>query len=78
MPVNQGFFEIINHFVITVINSCRKNPFLCKDRQLTVNKNGHGFGLKSIRKAVNKYHDDLQMYCNDDMLAFHAAIALKQ
>ena len=64
--------------VITVINSCRKNPFLCKDRQLTVNKNGHGFGLKSIRKVVSKYHGNLQMYYNDDMLTFHTIITLKQ
>ncbi len=62
---------------ITVINSCRKNPFLCKGRQLTVNKNGHGFGLKSIRKAVSKYHGNLQMYYNDDMLTFHTIITLK-
>lgn len=63
---------------ITVINSCRKNPFLCKDRQLTVNKNGHGFGLKSIRKVVSKYHGNLQMYYNDDTLTFHTIITLKQ
>lgn len=78
IEINTSKHEKTPFFVITVINSCRKNPFLCKDRQLTVNKNGHGFGLKSIRKAVNKYHGDLQMYCSDDMLAFHAAIALKQ
>ncbi|MCM1046551.1 MAG: GHKL domain-containing protein [Candidatus Gastranaerophilales bacterium] len=64
--------------VITVINSCRKNPFLSKGRQLTADKTGHGFGLKSIRNVVGKYHGNLQMYYNDDMLTFHTIIALKQ
>lgn len=64
--------------VITVINSCRKNPFSRNDRQLTVIKNGHGFGLKSIRKVVSKYHGNLQMYYNDDTLTFHTIITLKQ
>lgn len=67
--------------VITVINSCRKNPFLHKDRQLHTNKtdkNRHGFGLKSIRKAVNKYHGNMQMYYKDDTLTFHTIITLKQ
>ncbi len=64
--------------VITVINSCRKNPFLHKGRQLDTPKNGHGFGLKSIRKVVSKYHGNLQMYYNEDMLTFHTIITLKQ
>lgn len=73
--------EKTSFVVITVINSCRKNPFLHKDRQLHTNKtdkNRHGFGLKSIRKAVNKYHGNMQMYYNDDTLTFHTIITLKQ
>ena len=78
IEINTSKHEKTPFFVITVINSCRKNPFLCKDRQLTVNKDGHGFGLKSIRKVVSKYHGNLQMYYNDDMLTFHTIITLKQ
>lgn len=73
--------EKTSFVVITVINSCRKNPFLHKDRQLHTNKtdkNRHGFGLKSIRKVVNKYHGNMQMYYNDDTLTFHTIITLKQ
>ncbi|MDE6389426.1 MAG: ATP-binding protein [Lachnospiraceae bacterium] len=35
--------------------TCRKNPFLRKNRQLSTDKtdkNRHGFGLKSILKTV--------------------------
>ena len=78
IEINTSKREKTPFIVITVINSCRKNPFLCKDRQLTTNKNKHGFGLKSIRKVVSKYHGNLQMYYNDDMLTFHTIITLKQ
>ena len=53
--------------VITVVNSSRKNPF---DEQSGIlnttkaNKYKHGFGIKSIRKIVAKYHGNMQMYYN--------------
>lgn len=67
--------------VIIVINSCRKNPFHYSDGEPVTDKtdkNRHGFGLKSIRRAVNKYHGNMQMYYNDDTLTFHTIITLKQ
>ena len=67
--------------VITVINSCRTNPFLSNGRQLCTQKSDkrrHGFGLKSIRRTVQKYHGSMQMYYNDDTFAFHTIITLKQ
>lgn len=67
--------------VITVINSCRTNPFLSKGRQLCTQKSDkkrHGFGLKSIRKTVQKYHGNMQMYYNNDTFTFHTIITLKQ
>ena len=78
IEINTSKREKTPFIVITVINSCRKNPFLCKNRQLNTNKNGHGFGLKSIRKVVNKYHGNMQMYYNDNMFTFHTIITLKQ
>ena len=78
IEINTSKREKTPFIVITVINSCRKNPFLRKDRQMNADKSGHGFGLKSIRKVVNKYHGNLQMYYNDDMLTFHTIITLKQ
>jgi sensor histidine kinase regulating citrate/malate metabolism len=81
IEINTSKREKTSFVVITVINSCRKNPFLRKDRQLRTDKtdkNRHGFGLKSIRKAVNKYHGNMQMYYNDDTLTFHTIITLRQ
>jgi hypothetical protein len=81
IEINTSKREKTSFVVITVINSCRKNPFLHKDRQLhtdKTDKSRHGFGLKSICKTVNKYHGNMQMYYNDDTLTFHTIITLKQ
>ena len=67
--------------VITVVNSSRKNPF---DEQSGIlnttkaNKHKHGFGIKSIRKIVAKYHGNMQMYYNQETLTFHTIITVKQ
>ncbi|MCM1467659.1 MAG: GHKL domain-containing protein [Alistipes sp.] len=67
--------------VITVINSCRENPFSTQNGKLVTNKpdkHKHGFGIKSIRKAIDKYHGDMRMYYDDDTLTFHTIITIKQ
>ena len=66
--------------VITVINSCRKNPFSNPQGSLSTHKpdrRRHGFGIKSIRKTVSKYQGDIKMYYNDDTLTFHTIITIK-
>lgn len=66
--------------VITVINSSRKNPFSNPQGSLSTDKpdqHRHGFGIKSIRKTVNKYQGDIKMYYNDDTLTFHTIISIK-
>lgn len=66
--------------VITVINSSRKNPFSNPQGSLSTDKpdqHRHGFGIKSIRKTVNKYQGDIKMYYNDDTLTFHTIIGIK-
>lgn len=67
--------------VISVINSSRINPFAAPQGSLVTHKpdkRGHGFGIKSIRKVVNKYHGDMEMYYSEDALTFHTIITLKQ
>lgn len=67
--------------VISVINSCRVNPFAGSQGRLATlkpDKRRHGFGLKSIRKTIAKYHGDIQMYYSEDALTFHTIITLKQ
>ena len=66
--------------VITVVNSSRKNPFDEQNGILNttkVNKCKHGFGIKSIRKIVAKYHGNMQMYYNQESLTFHTVITVK-
>lgn len=67
--------------VLTVINSCRTNPFTRENGNLTISipcSHKHGFGLKSIRKIVAKYNGNMQIYYNSDTLTFHAIITLKR
>lgn len=59
----------------------QKKSFFRKNGRLYTNKPNkqkHGFGLKSIRKIVNSYHGDLQMYYHPDTRTFHTVITLKQ
>lgn len=58
--------------VITVINSCRSNPTTSK-----ADRGRHGFGIKSIRKVVDRYNGDLQMYYSEETHTFHTIITLK-
>lgn len=67
--------------VITVVNSSRKNPFAGQSGTLSTTKADkykHGFGIKSIRKIVAKYHGNMQMYYNQESLTFHTVITVKQ
>lgn len=80
LEINISKREEISFVVITVINSCRKNPFSENNSELTTHKpdkSKHGFGLKSIRKMVSKYDGNIQMYYNGDTLTFHTIITLK-
>lgn len=66
--------------VISVINTCLKDPFLEQNSHLTTTKSDkmrHGYGLKSIRKVVYKYHGDMQLYYNNESSTFHIIITLK-
>lgn len=68
------------YIVLTVINSCRVNPFAEKNGVLATTKTDklhHGFGLKSIRKIVSKYHGEFQQYFDDRTATFHTIITLK-
>ena len=80
VEINTGKRTGTPFIVISVINSSRTNPFTDSQDSLTSHKpdkRGHGFGIKSIRKAVSKYHGDMQMYYHDDTLTFHTVITLK-
>lgn len=68
------------YIVITVLNSCRVNPFAEKNGVLATTKTDklhHGFGLKSIHKIVSKYQGEFQQYFDDQTGTFHTIITLK-
>lgn len=67
--------------VITVINSCLTAPLARPDGTLITTKpdrQKHGFGIKSIRKIVSKYHGDIQMYYHEETQTFHTVLTLKR
>lgn len=66
--------------IVSVINSCRINPFSDSGNYLSTtkqNKKKHGFGLKSIRKVLENHQGDMQMYYDDCTHTFHTIITLK-
>lgn len=80
IEINTGKRDNTPFVVITMVNSCRVTPFLPQSNQLITTKQDkrkHGFGVKSIRKIVKKYHGDIQMYYNEDTLTFHTIITLR-
>jgi sensor histidine kinase YesM len=73
--------EISPFIIIIVINSSRNAPVYDHDGlpiSHKLDKKRHGFGLKSIRKIINQYNGDLQMYYDGDSGTFHTIITLKQ
>lgn len=65
--------------IITLINSCRVNPF-DKYGKLTSKKTDtlrHGFGLKSIERIVKCYNGEMKQYYNAEDYTFHTIILLR-
>lgn len=79
IEINVSKKKPTDFVVLSVINSCRYNPFAADSHSLVTrkaDKKRHGFGIKSIRKVAEKYHGDMQMYYDDDALTFHSIITL--
>ena len=65
----------------TMINSCRTNPFTAHTHQLISTKKApsqHGFGLKSVRRIVERYDGSMNVYYDEAELLFHTIIMIKQ
>ena len=63
---------------ITVVNSCKTNPFTTTGKLITNKRNSqeHGFGIKSIRKIVEKYNGNIKMYYEESTQTFHTVLSL--
>ena len=67
--------------IITLVNSCRVSPFSKDGTQLISHKGDplrHGYGMKSIKRIVEKYHGDMQTYYDSENLTFHTIIMLRK
>lgn len=83
---SDGYIELsvnnrpnITLTVITLVNSCRLNPFN-KHGELTstkVKSSRHGFGMKSIQRIVNRYQGEMQNYYKEEDHTFHTIIILR-
>ena len=66
--------------LLTMINSCRTNPFTPGTGALVTHKKDkqrHGFGIKSIKRIIRKYDGDIEMYHSSETSTFHTIITLK-
>lgn len=62
---------------ISVVNSCRVNPFAPNSNRLTTKKTNshrHGYGTKSIERIVEKYAGNFNMYYDEDTHTFHTIL----
>ena len=85
--IPDGFIDIsarrrenTRFIVISVTNSCRNNPLTGDSIFLPTTKSdkaGHGIGLKSIYRVIQKYSGDIHMYYDADTAALNSIITLK-
>lgn len=84
--VSDGFIELSvqkkensPYILVVMINSCLKKPAYDASGNLVSqkpNKFSHGFGIKSIKKVVQKYHGEIQMYYDENTKTFHTILTL--
>lgn len=66
--------------IITLTNSCRKNPFAKNKSGISTtkpDKRYHGYGMKIIERIVRNYNGEIQNYYTEDSHTFHTIITLK-
>jgi sensor histidine kinase regulating citrate/malate metabolism len=79
IDLSVTYHEAAGFTVITMINSCSKNPFSEKTGKLLSRKKDtlrHGYGMKSVQKIAQKYNGTMQTYYDVNM-EFHTIITLK-
>ncbi len=67
--------------IITMMNSCKSNPFLGEDQRLISTKKNpwrHGYGMKSVQRVIKKYDGNSRLYFDMENFIFHTVIILSQ
>ena len=68
-----------NLTIITMVNSCQKNPFHKTTGKLISTKKSvvrHGFGIKSIERIIKNYSGNMEFYYDEKEKCFHSIITL--
>lgn len=68
-----------NEVIITMINSCQKNPFSGKGNRLVSTKKNtqrHGYGMTSIQHIIDKFDGNSRLYYDEKDCTFHSIIVL--
>ena len=81
IEINMEKKEHTAFTVLTMVNSCRVNPFQPGTKKLITSKKNtirHGFGIKSIKRIIKKYNGDIEMYYSEETCTFHTIIMLKE
>lgn len=76
IELNITINETVSLTLIILVNSCQTNPFPTIKARKNPHAGEHGFGLVSIRKTVEKYGGNLQMYYEESNHSFHTVIAI--
>lgn len=85
--VTNSFIELSvsarnsNEVIITMINSCQKDPFSGKGRHLVSTKKNtwrHGYGLTSIQHVIDQFGGSSRFYFDEKDSTFHSVIILKK
>lgn len=81
IDLSVTYHENASLTMLSMINSCQKNPFSEKTGKLLSHKQNplrHGYGMKSVQGIVTKYHGEMQVYYDEKNMAFHTIITLKE
>lgn len=80
IELNMKKRENTDYTVITMVNTCRINPFSPKTGKLVSSKKDklrHGYGIKSIERIANSYGGDMQTYFKDGENIFYTIVTLR-
>ncbi len=79
IELSVSYRQKISMTVISLINSCGRNPFNSAGQLVTTKSEDgfHGYGLKSVERIAARYQGDLEVYYAEPTHTFHTIITLK-
>lgn len=62
---------------VSVTNSCETTPFDSEGKLPSGTEDGHGLGIKSVRRIAEKYDGQLELYYSEEDKEFHAVVMVR-